>query len=172
MQIKTLTHLHGGKICIDKISDQLRGMLIMVDSRNVKFEVSPDPAFQLVFNPGKVEQRIFKADNIVPLYNKLETTQLLGFIVEFDLIWEAPVLFNESQQIILKDLFKGTDPFYFYPNPSAMPALKYLVRWANALEFKSSNGWMDGWGWLGTINLVGAELLQAGDLDDWDFYDY
>ncbi len=147
----------------------------MVDPRNIQFEIIDDldSPFQLEFNPKNSIPRIFKSQNVIELYNKLKSRQRMGFIVGFDLIWEKPVFFDEAQYNQLYGLFLEEPSFYIYPNPSAEPDMKFLVDYDTDFDFESAVGFLDGWGWFGTIKLFGAELLQRGDLPvSFNFYEY
>jgi len=142
----------------------------MVDERNVMFEKLPAGCpFQLEFNPKEMPMTITDDCNSSELYNKIQTFQHLGFHIEIDLIWTGPVFFDENQYGILKDLFADRKAFYIYPNPSAEPELKFLVNWTGNLDFKSATGWQDGWGYYGTMHLVGAESYTKDMLPDWVF---
>jgi len=143
----------------------------MVDTRNIKFLLNSD-IYQLTYNPKKSKMKIFKALNILETYDKLESEQFLGYIIEFELEWVKNVPFDETQRGELLTLFKANTSFYVYPNPDAEPTMRYLVKWKSDFDFESSNGWFDGFGEYGKIVLLGQELLQNADLSNWTFNQY
>lgn len=144
----------------------------MVDSRNIQFEIDIGYPFQLEYNPEDSKMRIIDNCNSITLYTKIQSFQHICFSVEFDLIWTKKVPFDENQYNILWDLFKERSEFYIYPNPSAMPDLKFLVNWIGKFDFSSMDGWFDGFGYFGTINLIGAEELRKTDFPEWLFNEY
>jgi hypothetical protein len=132
----------------------------MVDARNIKFEDLDETTIEITYNPKQTDLRIVDNCNNNALYNGVQTSTHISFTVEFDLSWSDPVYFDETQYAIIRSLWLNREPFYIYPNPLAAPEVKFLVTWMGNFEFKSATGWLDGWGWLGVIRLVGAETLE------------
>jgi len=145
-----------------------------VDPRNISFKVGSDPIFQLTFNPKNAPLRLMESGKSLTLWDGVQSFQHLGIIFEIDLIWTDPVFFDETQYEVLKALFKERTSFYVYPNRSAEPDLRFLVNWVGNFDFEPATGWQDGWGYFGTMNLVGAVKLDYDDasLDPWELNEY
>ena len=115
---------------------------------------------QLPFNPKESKIRIIDNCNPNKLYNGVQTAAHISFTIEIDLVWGAPIFFDDAQYKTLRTLWLDRSPFYIYPNPLYAPEIAFKVQWLDNYNFESATGWLDGWGWFGIIKLVGAETIE------------
>ena len=142
----------------------------MADAKNISFETTDHTLFQVSYNPSSIKPKPRRKTNKVEIYNGKPTEQVIAYFIDFVLEWKDPVLFDNDQYLILKQLWSLGEEISFYPNPESYPYSFFTVIIDNdSLDFDTATGRLgaDLFGWKGTMTLLGTTPLTREEILAW-----